>query len=203
MGMINRRRVMEGKSLPYDYEVEWIGTNGNVCFITDFVPNTYDLTFKGSFVFDGYATSGPWLGWWSAYTNENSVCYRMIRYSNGNLIWMNNGNKGNGGGSGGPYVNNGDTVEFIFTPTQYIINGRVIGASTLRGYENTEPLIFFFPDVSCKMKGHFQCYKENDLIHEYIPVVKNGVGCLYDSVTDKIFYNTLNGNPTVGQKVTN
>lgn len=187
-----------GNTLPYDYEVEWIGTEGNVQFVTDFVPNTYDLTIRGCFYFGGYTDNSKWISWFQAYTGEDHSTYRIIRNSNSNdSIYLNNGTKANGGGN--PVsVTIGKTYDFNFSPRDYIWEGSSKTHSS-SGNVNTGRLSIFNYKFIGKMVGAFQVLKGNTLVLDLIPVVKGGVGYLFDRVANKLHAYSGTGTPTIGQ----
>lgn len=199
--MLNRRRVMGGNKLPYDYEVEWIGTEGNVRFLTNYIPNSFDLTIRGIFYFGGYTTNSNWISWWGSFDNGNKPSFRIIRNTNSNNeVLPYNGEKGNGAQIKLP-VQLGGTYNFTFEPHLYIWNSLTYKHSHTGVGNNTAAVSIFSDRFIGKMIGHFIWNKGNDLAAEFIPVVKNGVGCIYDAVTNKLFYNTLSGIPTVGPRV--
>lgn len=202
MGIItSRRRVCGGKSLPYDYEVEWIGTEGNVGFLTNYIPNSFDLTIRGIFYFGGYTNNASWVLWWGSYTGGSEPSFRIIRNeSNNNTVFPYNGEKGNRAEVTLP-VNVGQTYNFTFEPYLYKWNNLTYKHNQTGVGNNTVALSIFSSRFIGKMIGHFILNKGSDLAAEFIPVVKNGVGCIYDAVTNKLFYNTLSGTPTIGPRV--
>ena len=116
------KATFEIKPIPYDYKVEWIGTNGNVTFNTNYVPNTYDLYINGKMYYIGYTDSSSWLAWFTAYTNEQASTYRIIRNSTtNNQVLLYNGRVAGGGGVTAPVTQNAIHT-FEFTPTTLKIN---------------------------------------------------------------------------------
>ena len=190
-------RALTEKGYPYDNEVDWIGTNGNVYIPTDFIPNTSDLTFTGKFYFGGYTDSTQWAAWWSAYTNEQASTYRVIRSSNSNTqVRLYNGVRAGGGGTT-VSASVGDVCEFTFTPTQYVWNGTTYSHGS-DGSVNTGVLQIFSQKFIGRMIGHFRIYKGNTLIRDYMPVVKNGVGYIYENISGRLYANIGTGTVLYG-----
>lgn len=203
----NRYRMMAGSvessfvvdSKPYDYEVEWIGTNGNVIFNTFFVPNTYDIYINGKMYYAGYTTNTSWTAWFTAYTNEQASTYRIIRNNTSNTsVLMYNGRIAGGGGMSTTVALN-TLYTFQFTPTNLKLNNYSVNF-TKSGNANTSVLTIF----SNQFKGrlyYFQLRKGDQLVLDLIPVVKDGVGCLYNKVTEEILFNRQSGTVLVGNKI--
>lgn len=185
--------------MPYDYQVEWLGTNGNVVFNTGYVPNTYDLYINGKMYYVGYTDTSSWLSWFAAYTNEQASTYRIIRNSTSNTqVLLYNGRVAGGGGVSAPVTQNAIHT-FEFTPTTLKINNNSY-SFTKSGNANTGNLTIF----SAKFKGrvyYFQLKKGDEFKLDLIPVVKDGVGCLYNKVNGDIFYNTSTGTITLGPMI--
>lgn len=186
--------VVEKK--PYDYQVEWIGTDGNVLFNTGFVPNTYDITIKAKMYYVGFTNNTSWPAWFAAYTDENASTYRIIRNGTSNTaVLMYNGRKAGGGGVSCNVTQN-TLYNIEFTPTQLKLNN-FSSNFTKSGNVNTATMKIFSTQFKGRMY-YFQMYKNGELVVDLIPVVKDNVGCVYDRVSKILLYNTLTGTVLIG-----
>lgn len=202
-----RYKVMSGtqrstfitEKRPYDYAVEWIGTNENVYFDTGFVPNTYDITIKAKLYYVGYTDGTSWISWFSAYTNETSSTYRIIRNraSNTSILMYNGRQAGNGNVS--VNITQNTLYEIEFTPTRLRINNASY-TNSMSGTPNSRSMQIFNPRFKGRMY-YFQMYKDDELVMDLIPVVKDNVGCIYDRVSENIINNSLTGTVLIGPKV--
>lgn len=187
---------------PYNSEVEYLETNGGCNIYTDYIPSGNNIRIKGKFKYNGYTDNTQWLGWYSAYTNEQTQTFRIIRYTSTNdKVYLYNGSKASGGGALAP-VEIGGIYEFDFNKTALVFNG-VNYNITLNNTANTGQLYIF----NIKFKGRFYYLKvyDNDiLIHDYIPVRVNQTGYVYDRVTNKLFGNNPNvsGSIILGPDIT-
>lgn len=200
MKIADRRRIY-GKveePLPYDYEVEWLGSNGNVNVPTNFTPNTYDLYINGKIYYNGYVDTTSYVSWYSAYTNEQSSTYRVLRSASDNTkVLIYNGRVAGGGGIS-VNVSIGSIYTFEFTPTTLKWNGTSYSFEH-SGNVNTGKLSLF----SGKFKGrfyYFQIKKGDEMLFDLIPVVKDGVGCFYNKVNGDFLYNTGSGSLEAGPR---
>lgn len=186
-------------TLPYDYEVEWLGTEGNVRFFTNYIPNTYDIYINGKMYYAGYTNSTAWASWFSAYTNEQASTYRIIRNNTGNTsVLMYNGRVAGGGGMNATVALN-TLYTFEFTPTTLKLNDYSV-TFTKSGNANTNKLYILGPQYKGRLY-YFQLRKGDQMMLDLIPVVKDGVGCLYNKINGEFIYNDLAGTVSIGPRV--
>ena len=206
---MRRRMMMGGSAKPYDAEVEWIGTdNGSGCYIDTGVYGTeslhtqlhimltntitaaqqfrigfvqegynrYSITWNGSF--DIYPSSGTFYKNFRRVTpvyNQEIVMYHYSRYfemfMNGNRYVLDIGNIQ-------PYRTNGSI--YLFGIDNY--------------YDNTAHLN---PAVGHRI---IKCIftENNNILRDFIPVRKNGIGYMYDKVSGQLFGNAGTGQFIIG-----
>lgn len=200
--MISRRRYMGGvKKLPYDAEVEYIeSVNRTQKIVTNFIPNTDDLTFTLKFEYIDFTSGNAWAGaWFHAYSGEQTGTYRILKYNrNKNEVRVNNGQLASGKALADhiPIVQN-TLYDVVITPDYCIFNDvRYEKVDTFYGNVNTGPLQVF---DNCLGKFYsLQVEKGGDVVIDLIPVRVGTVGYLYDKVSGKLFGNEGTGDFVVG-----
>lgn len=195
-----RRRMMMGRGLPYDAEVEYLESAGNCIIRTDFIPTGDDIRIQTKVLFKGYTDNTAWTTWFHTYTNEESNTYRIIRNNTNNVtIRLYNGARANGGGvSYNITLNNIYNIDF--NGNRYTINNSSGNLSTIKGTENSGYLNLFSP----KFKGaffFFRVWKNDVLMLDLIPVRKGNVGYMYDKVSGQLFGNAGTGQFILGPDV--
>ena len=183
---------MGSKSLPYDAEIEYLESSGT-CFInTGFIPTGDDIRIQTKVLYKGFSDNSAWAAWFSAYTNEQSNAYRIIRNgSSENVMLLYNGAK-----AGGQGVNFNVTIGTIynidFNRNIYTINTSSGSLRTVKGTENRTIL-----SILCsKLKGafyFFRLWKNDVLMLDLIPVRVGNVGYMYDKVSKQLFGNAGTG----------
>ena len=195
--LLNRRRYMGGNaSLPYDTEIEYLdfGNNGTNAIDTNVVLSTYDITIKTKIYYSGYSSSGNYLSWFSAYTNEQSDTYRIIRNSNSNTqVLVHNGTRSQGQGTGvSVQLNTLYTIEIY--PTYITMNNvQTVFDKNGHGNKNTGSM-----KLTRMRYYYFQVIKGNDIILDLIPVRIDTTGYMYDKVSKQLFANTGTGSFVLG-----
>lgn len=197
--IVDRRRVMSGKALPYDYEVEYIeSTNNGEKIVTSVKSSDFDeltITFEfdqflniRSFLF---GVTGTGTGYCAVSSNGKlESLYPLTRISTGThtLTIKRVSSSSNGMLDGVPaarcmIISNKDTY-----PTNllalYVYEANVSNIPT-------SPLRIF----SCKLS------KNNIAVLDFIPVVKDNIGYMYDKVSGQLYGNAGTGSFIVGPRV--
>ena len=191
-----RRRYMGSKSLPYDAEIEYLdfGNDGTNVIDTNVVLSTYDITIKTKIYYSGYSSSGSYQSWFSAYTNEQSDTYRIIRNgSSSSQVLVHNGTRAQGQGNGvSVQLNTLYTIEIY--PTYITMNNvQTVFDHNGHGNKNTGSMKLV------RMRYYyFQVIKGNDIILDLIPVRIDTTGYMYDKVSKQLFANTGTGSFVLG-----
>ena len=187
----------------YDSEVEYIESTGLEYIDTCYMPYGTDIRITGKFHINSYPSS--YTQWFAAYTDENTDSYRIIRdNTNDSSVIFSCGNRARNSSSAeisglnNTYEfemnNNGITINNIFTAT----------SNKTTGMPNNINIILFGNKTGAKVSAklyYFQIYKNDILVRDFIPVRKNGEGCLYDRVTGGIFHNGGSGAFIYGNNV--
>lgn len=189
------------RELPYDAEIEYLESNGTQQIDTLYVPKGYDNTIETKITYLGYSNTNSWLNWFSAYVNEETDTYRIIRNENlDTQVLVYNGNKPSKGGIKID-VTVGTDYDLKLYPSYLLVNGTMYNFTTLRGNENTNTLhLFGGKGTKIRMWG-FKLTKGTTVILDMIPVRKDGVGYMYDKVSGKLFGNVGTGSFTLGPDV--
>lgn len=197
---LNRRRMM-GNSKPYDAEIEYLESSGTQYItIPGYIPTDYDNTFETKITFLGHTTNSQWRHWFSAYTNESSNTYRIVRNSNSDsFVLVYNGSIAGGGGTS-IAVSIGTTYDIKLYPTYVLFNNTHITLSTSRGNQNTGNLRLFSTETKLRFYN-FKYTKGDSIILDMIPVRVGQVGYMYDKVSGQLFGNSGTGNFILGNDV--
>lgn len=197
-----RRMMMAANSKPYDAEVEYLESDGAQSILfPNYIPTGYDNIFETKITYLGYTNNNnQWIGWFSAYTNEQSDTYRIIRYADYiSLVYVNNGAKAGGGGVTAS-VSIGTTYDIKLYPTYALFNNTRINLSTARGNQNTSYLKLF-ANGSILRFYNFKWAKGDNIMLDLIPVRVGQVGYMYDKVSGQLFGNSGTGNFILGNDV--
>ena len=192
-----RRRTVIAKK-PYDAEIEYLKSTGTQYInIPNVIPTDYDNTFETKITFLGYSLTNQWIGWFNAYTNEQSNAYRIIRNTATNIsVLINNGTRANGGGTQ-ISVSIGTTYDIKMYPTYVLLNNTRINLSIKRGNQNTGSLRLF-ANGSILRFYNFKYTKGNSVILDLKPVRLGTTGYMYDKVSHQLFGNSGTGNFILG-----
>lgn len=190
--MLNRRRIMGGKTLPYDAEIEYLESLGDCYIKTNYIPTGKDIHVNTKFLYNGYTNNANWINWFTTYIDEKTNVFRIIRNTNTNTsVLLYNGTIANGGGVKFD-VSIGDIYIIDFNRNRYEINGRVGGLLNNFGMENSDTISIF----SEFFKGRCYYFRllNNDIIElDLIPVRVDTTGFMYDKVSGKLFGNAGTG----------
>jgi len=192
--MINRRRVCGGKSLPYDYEVEYLESSGTQYIDTGVYPDstyTFDtdvtLLNNGSTTLWGCRRSG-------SYDSLNSQCYLNFNPSNGyKHIYLFSTS-----------VRLPDNWKSNFMPvlnTMYSLRGiTVVPTMSVMTYPITLFAFNMIGDInpSTSRIGSFTAYSNGVKVCDMIPVRVGQVGYMYDKVSGQLFGNVGTGSFILG-----
>ena len=192
--LLNRRRYMGGKALPYDAEVEYLeSTSTSKQYIDTGITDSWDglvVTLDISVTDDTeerdfFGSIDPMGGY------NYAGCFRNL---NKNFILQ----------IGKPYVrygqNDGGRHIHIYDAINKTcsLDGSTTPASTLawRGSGNNTFKLFqrVFINGNIQSPSDNKLYasqfvKDGVLVRDYIPVRVGNTGCLYDKVTNALFYN--------------
>ena len=189
--------------LPYDAEIEYLESSGSGTQrinIPNVIPTDYDNTFETKITFLGYTTTTQWIFWFTAFINDNSNTYRIIRNSNtNNSVLVYNGTKGANGGSS-ISVAIGTTYDIKIYPTYALFNNTRVNLGTLRGNPNTGYLKLFNSNVKLRFYN-FKYTKGDNVVLDMIPVRVGQVGYMYDKVSGQLFGNSGTGNFILGNDI--
>lgn len=206
MQLLNRRRCMGAKGLPYDAEVEYLECSSvpNEIFDMqlDYYPTGTDNIAECEFMI---------LGWKNSTSNGNAIfkaitggntgnCYRLIR--NGTSSTVLNAGFGNTA-SAGTAINIQLNTKYNSTFTSFtaILNDISYPLSTTLGAENTGFLRLFGGSACICRIYSFKWIKGNNVIFDLIPVRKDGIGYMYNKVTGELIANTDNGVFIIGPDI--
>jgi len=221
MQLLNRRRLM-GEKLPYDYEVEWIGRNHSSQYIDTGVKLTaqskYEIVIPeythgtqygsnpqiggifglrngvgvGEFYLVALGTKiedyflryayGTTSNRFTAFEkNEHLTGKQLVAKCDGNKVYLNGVLRAT---LQSAQINTGNITASLFA-----INAEGNG----RNFWSTDHLLKI---SSCKI------WDENwNLQRDFIPVVKNGKGYMFDKVEGKLYGNLGEGNFTIGGRI--
>lgn len=191
--MINRRRVMGGgKSLPYDYEVEYL--QGDGASLIDTGVNMQQL-IVAQYTFQLTTISGIFMIF-GVYTDNNNSARAQIYINNGTWKDYNLNNLTTTGTNFSANANI-NTVYNLTSSTRnilasdltlYIFGRNPINGTAWAGYN--------------KMKLFKLTMTSNGvLVRDFIPVVKDNIGYMYDKVSGELFGNAGSGSFVVGPRV--
>lgn len=199
--MINRRRVCGGKNLPYDYEVEYL-TNNGCAYITDNI--TTLSTYKHECCFNVHSvTSINWVRIFCAdYVTvvwaKPEQRYNSVFVSCGKETIM----------AEQVILNNKKTTITVTDENNFRVKYENIDKiyTVRKGTKSTSSVFYLFNNVTDR-KGSVSIYyhkiwdENGNLVRSYIPVVKEGVGYMYDKVSGTLFGNTGTGSFIAGPRV--
>ena len=199
---IFRRRLMMGqgeRELPYDAEVEFLQNVGSSYILTDYIPNGSGIKFQGKFHLDGY--SAAYAGWFGAYRGESYSAYRVFRGNTDNTkLYFTCGTQASKSGvlSGAALDT---TYEFELTSTTLKVNSLSRTYSPINGSRNTDKLKIFTFNGKGFTYGklyYLKVFNGNSLVFDFIPVRVREVGCLYDKVGERLYFNEGSGDFLIG-----
>lgn len=200
--MINRRREMGGKNLPYDAEIEYIQIN-QFQYINLPVRVTSNLISEIDCTIDN--TSGAFI-LWNRYQTPNPQYAYSIAFNQpytDNKLRVDYGN-------GDSYLNYFNIRKFIGNAHIIFGNGKLIVNDTELVLNNstqqfTSPLdcyrigLNFVSEYNSPWKlVHLSISKNDTLIFDGIPVRVGNIGYMYDKVSGQLFGNAGTGEFILG-----
>ena len=213
MGLLNTRRMYMGHHKPYDAEVEYLevntsNVNERAWIDTGYVPNANTKIYTKFVCYDGYADYCGLIG--MRFNNKNEgrilvVCPSSLTTANrtGSM----------GSLSYGPNTYNDKIIHTLeynlkdkfakLDDTSYSLKNAVIlftNEPTLSLFRNNG---YPADELGFAANGRIYYIKivENDVVLDMIPVVKNGIGYMYDKVSEKLFGNDGPGNFIIGPDI--
>lgn len=210
----NRYKAIYEK--PYDYEVEYLESDGTNIFRVDtgFIP-TADCTIHIECMQTNNQSLGFWpianskwynqLGAFEFVVNQETHC--RFNYENANRSHVFNGNK-----VLGDYIKINITTTSSSVTFNYIVESRGYNQNYTFNYSPSliaqEQVCIWnrnhsSADATCGRIYKWQAFVNNVAVRDFIPVVKDNVGYFYDKVTKQL-YSDANGNSfVVGPRITN
>lgn len=190
----------EVSMIPYLTRIEYIETGGNCLYTTSCIPQGGNIKISTKFLYNGWTSDVSWPSWYSAYTNENSQIYRVMRNGNsGHQTSVSNGGKGSGSVYDSQFTASVGTIYTIETNgLKVTVNGtqRTI-TRPIEPTANTSPMRIFHN----YFKGRFyymKIYDGDELILDLFPVRIGNKGYLYDALRNELIDNSLTGTPILG-----
>lgn len=200
MGMIIDRRRVCGKSLPYDAEIAYLGSNGTQYIDTDVYVTQYPLKVETEAYFVGSNNEQDIFG---NYNSDYHIPIIFGKYGNSFHVW-----------SGVRWIpaslatNTWYTVvlETLSTSSlKIMINGTVYTSSQPNNVTSSNnSSIYLFCAGSSKESylagriGYVKIYINNVLVRDFIPVRVGSVGYMYDKVSKQLFGNEGTGDFILG-----
>lgn len=185
--LLNRRRYMGGKALPYDAEVEYLEADGLERIVTDIISSSsmayeakygFDAVSKRTFLFGIYGNSG----------NGYVVVNAQGKYEPANLNVV--------------FANGIHTM--YFSNSETIIDGNTYAAKEDLFINRPTWPITIFQYQKDKLSGgvqriyYFNAYNNGVKVNELIPVRIGQVGYLYDKISGTMYANNGTGTLTLG-----
>ena len=196
----------ENPVLPYDSEVEWLGSDSNAYINTGINGNNYYLRITGHFMYTTHVNYGAIYG---NYVADSSNATRMVIGATSNSVVVNSntvcGTKGNT-----QVTCSINTKHFFLSNYNHvIIDSSVTTVSNKTGGTANNGNICLFNrsltntasrNIGLKIYD-FQIYDNGVLVRDFIPVRVGQVGYMYDKVSGELFGNVGSGSFTFGNDV--
>lgn len=191
MGLLSNRRRY---SKPYDYEVEYLEVtrqSGIVYIDTLYIPKGLDNEIYAKFMpTETLADNSVWFNTLDVSVDDinNSRVWRVIQSKNGQIYVCNMSSNSVQTLINAP-LNQIHEIELL--PDKIVLNGKSYGNSLVASVENkSSMMIFNGHSKKVQIAGriyYFRIKKAGVTVLDLIPVVKNGVGYMYDKVSHKLF----------------
>lgn len=207
MGLLsNRRRVLGG--LPYDYEVEYLQideSTGALQIDPDIFISGLDYELEMNVCFDNIhedALSNPYL---YNTINNNDALYYIARNGGNRTVLFGAANSPSYIIDSLPFERN-KFIKIHVIGNIFYIDGIQYKGNRIDKIKLPESkLLLFVPYKDgiyfyLKIKS-FKFTKGTKLVRDMIPVVRNGIGYMYDKVSNKLFGAQGGGEFIVGQKI--
>ena len=198
----------------YDYEVEYLEMSDveRFCYLDLGLvldDNVYDV--YGEFTLLGYPNNNAYAGWfgcWNVAPDYSIAVNRQFTNPNSAVALIAASTQDRGRVF--PTTNN-TKYDILLKSDGYVyINGEYLSKSDLahtKGGMNTFKVFRNDNAISSYVNytfGRIHCikiWKEDILIHDYIPVVKDGIGYMYDKFGSKLFAAQGGGSFVVGPRI--
>lgn len=185
----------------YDAQVEYLESDGTQWIDTGISCAAATFGFEGDFSVNSLATTQGIFGCRMQDAQAGNHSYNAFVHNNGmrcDTI----------GSSSWNYSITADTpIHYVYTPTATTVNGTSQNNLTKVDCSYTFYLFdFHVPSgaysTGCAQKVYgWKIYVGDTLVRDYVPVRKNGVGYLFDKVSETLFGNQGSGNFTYGGDV--
>lgn len=189
------------KKIKYKRELLYLESNGTQFIDTGIGGNNTNLRIELAFEILSFTRYGGIFG---NHTAETSNCWRMIQYSSDiNRGYITPGSITND--SRVIVLTKNTKHTFSINAKGYTMNSTTVTFSklTLGTDNNTNICVFSSKDggTTSKMRlYYFKIYDGGVLIRDLIPVLDlNDVPCMYDKVSDELFYNKGDGEFSYGE----
>lgn len=205
--LIRRREMLVGEKLPYDAKVEYLQSSGtqyiNLRTKLDSSKDVIDIEFMLS---GSFATTSGIFG---AREDASVKNFSLIAASSESIVIdINNGNYSTYRVNSGQSAINKQCVVHMERSSKFIkYDGvQIVSSSTTSQSFVTNSNAYLF-GVSLSMTKRpviiysFKWTRNGDLLFDMIPVRKNGVGYMYDKVSEQLFGNVGTGSFTYGNDV--
>ena len=202
--MINRRRFCGGKSLPYDAEVEYLGSDG-YAYIDTGVLNTYNIRVELDFsLLKG--NIGTWIYGARVGFGKSSNTLFLDKISGFEWRYGTDTISSEKGGAGHFVASNLDNANIMTISGDLSLS---LTAQTSSFITSLPIYIFALNNNSqassatgniCSIK-YFKMYNGATLVRDYVPVRVGQVGYMYDKVTKQLFGNARTGSFILGPDV--
>lgn len=199
-------KIAEFQSVISDWVQTMIGveyiqsTDGYQYINLGYVPSGSGIEIGGEIMIVSYPSTAQWMTTaFIAYTGENYEAFRMIRRSNEDgTLYCNHHTKASGQGQA-MSMTLGNKYTFKFTDSEYQFGQDVYTNSGTTGTTNTTAIKLFGNGSAVGAITRiysFYIKKDDALVMNLIPVVKNGVGMMYDKISGQFFANNGTGSFT-------
>lgn len=199
-------KIAEFQSVISDWVQAMIGveyiqsTDGYQYINLGYVPSGTGVEIGGEIMIVSYPSTAQWMTTvYIAYTGENNEAFRMIRRSNeDDTLYCNHHTKASGQGQA-IAMTLGDKYTFKFTDSEYQFGEDTYTNSGTTGTTNTGQIRLFGNGSAIGAISRiysFYIKKNGEYVMDLIPVVKNGVGMMYDKISGQFFSNNGTGSFT-------
>lgn len=189
--------------LPYDYEVEYLEVNvdsGLAYINTNIVPNGNAYELVASFEVLGFSADGFSFFFGCISATHDADIYAVRTPINGSFIQFGVGNLVS---SNVPFSIGEKNSLYIYSDGNILFNGDSYTMTSVVKREASSSFKFFSYDANLRAYmrvSYFKISYNDNVLFEMIPVVVDGVGYMYDTVTKKLFGAQGGGSFVVGPR---
>lgn len=193
-------------ALPYDSEVEWLGSDSNAYIDTLIGGNNYYLRITGHFMYTTHVNYGAIYG---NYVADSSNATRMVIGATSNSVLANLNTVCGTNGNTQVTCSINTKHFFLANYNHVIIDSSVTTVSNKTGGTTNSGNICLFNrsltntasrNIGLKIYD-FQICDNGVLVRDFIPVRVGQVGYMYDKVSGELFGNVGSGSFTFGNDV--